>query len=171
MSEIHKPPHNSPAPRFAADAMLGRLATWLRLLGYDTFYQADIEDSDLAAIAQREGRILLTRDVQLTKRRNVRTLLIESDDVWAQLRQVVRTCRLRRTPNQARCPRCNTPLHPLDHSAARGRVPEYVWRTRQTFRACPTCGRVFWRGTHVDDIEARLHALFAEDEEPPATPA
>jgi len=159
-----KPSHNLPAPRFAADAMLGRLATWLRLLGYDTFYQRDIDDSDLTALAQREGRIVLTRDVQLTKRRNVRTLLIESDNVWAQLRQVVHACHLRRRSQQARCPRCNTPLHPLEHAAAHERVPEHVWRTHQTFRECPTCGRVFWRGTHVHDIEARLAMIFDEHE-------
>lgn len=157
----------APAPRFAADAMLGRLATWLRLLGYDTFYQRDIEDSDLADVARREGRILLTRDVQLTKRRGLRSLLIESDDVWEQLRQVVRTYHLRRSPEQARCPRCNTPLHPLSRTAAQARVPAYVWRTRQTFRECPTCQRVFWRGTHIDDIEARFAALFQEEEESP----
>nr|WP_290666754.1 Mut7-C RNAse domain-containing protein [Ardenticatena sp.] len=164
MPEMHKQPSNSPVPRFAADAMLGRLATWLRLLGYDTFYQRDIEDSTLAALARREGRILLTRDLQLTKRRHLHSLLIESDDVWEQLRQVVNTYHLRRRPQQARCPRCNTPLRPLDHAATRERVPEYVWRTCHTFRECPTCGRVFWRGTHVHDMEARLAMLFDEHE-------
>ena len=148
--------------RFAADAMLGRLATWLRLLGYDTFYEPHIDDQVLVERAQAEGRIILTRDVQLTKRRGVRTLLVESDNVWEQLRQVVQTFSLARRPEGSRCPRCNLALVPLDKEKAAGRVPEYVWQTQETFHECPACRRVFWRGTHIAHMEARLSEVFDE---------
>lgn len=149
--------------RFAVDAMLGRLATWLRLLGYDTFYEPHIDDRVLVELAQAEGRIILTRDVQLTKRRGVRALLIASDNVWDQLRQVVRAFSLVRRPRGRRCPRCNAVLTPLAREAAAGRVPAYVWQTQDAFHECPACRRVFWRGTHIADMEARLAKVFDEE--------
>lgn len=152
--------------RFAADAMLGRLATWLRLLGYDTFYQADIDDGLLVRLARAEDRMILTRDVGITQRRDVSALLIASDDVWNQVRQVLSHFQLR--PDMAalggRCPRCNQPLHPLPKRAAAGRVPAYVLQNRETFQECRICERVFWRGTHVEKMEARLREFLVEEE-------
>ncbi|MDQ7030066.1 MAG: Mut7-C RNAse domain-containing protein [Ardenticatenia bacterium] len=148
--------------RFAVDAMLGRLATWLRLLGYDAFYEPHIDDRVLIERAQAEGRTILTRDVQLTKRRGVRALLITSDSVWEQLRQVVRAFSLAHRPRGRRCPRCNLVLVPLTREAAVDRVPAYVWQTQETFHECPGCQRVFWRGTHIADMEARLAKVFDE---------
>jgi len=152
--------------RFAADAMLGRLATWLRLLGYDTFYQPHIDDGLLVRLARVENRMILTRDVGVTQRRGVSALLIASDDLRCQVRQVLSHFELH--PDIAalggRCPRCNQPLHPLRKAAAVDRVPEHVWHSHEAFQECRLCNRVFWRGSHVEKMEARLREFLEEGE-------
>ncbi len=148
--------------KFLADCMLGRLAKWLRLLGYDTAYQADADDPALVRQARAEDRVLLTRDVELTRRRGVRVFLIESEQIEAQLRQMWRALNL--TPRAAftRCPECNLPLDLLSAQAARPRVAPYVFLTHTEFRACPGCQRVYWRGTHWARIVAALQDLSDE---------
>jgi len=137
------------APRFLADAMLGRLATWLRILGYDAAYFRG-EDDALLDLARQSGRLLLTRDTALLRRRCLPPhLFIASDRVQDQLREVLGALRLR--PPSApgrRCPRCNVTLEPREKSAVRGLVPDFVWTSQDAFWACPACGRVYWSGTH-----------------------
>lgn len=151
--------------RFAADAMLGRLATWLRLLGYDTFYEAHIADRELAARARLEGRIILTRDRELTLRCGIRCLLINSDDIWLQLRQVAHHFELAPPTSLlgGRCARCNEPLHRCAPAEVAGQVPPAVWAHDREFVRCAQCGRIFWRGHHVAEIEARLRRVWEDD--------
>lgn len=146
--------------RFVADAMLGRLAKWLRILGYDTLYSTEMDDADLAHLARREGRILLTRDTRLVKRRGLRYFLLESDMLEEQLRQVVRDLHLD-VNDQAfsRCPSCNGLLDVVGKESVAGLVPAYVYATQDQFKRCPRCGRLFWRGTHWDRMKERLAKL------------
>ncbi|HEY3570803.1 MAG TPA: Mut7-C RNAse domain-containing protein [Thermoanaerobaculia bacterium] len=151
-----------PQPRLFADAMLGALARWLRALDVDVTYDPALDDPELVERAVAEGRTILTRDRRLTQRRLARNhLLIRSDDVAEQLRQVLTELELRPDPDRllGRCLRCNAPLEPLDAEAARARVPPWVARTQETFRACPECGRVYWRGTHVQRMLSRLREM------------
>jgi uncharacterized protein with PIN domain len=150
-------------PRFAVDVMLGSLARWLRLLGYDTLYFNEAEDVALAAEARRRKRVLVTRDRQLAGRRSTgRVVLIRSQRLREQWLELVRVCDLR--PRRARvltrCGDCNTRVSPLSRETARRLVPPYVHATRRRFRRCPTCGRVFWRATHVTGIASRLEELL-----------
>ncbi len=145
--------------KFLADNMLGRLATWLRLLGYDTAYLPEASDPELARIARAEERILLTRDVELTRRRGVRHLLIESEKVDQQLQQVFRTLNLTARQAFSRCAECNTPLDQINKETVRGQVPPYVFQTQERFLRCPNCQRVYWRGTHWARMLARLEDL------------
>jgi uncharacterized protein with PIN domain len=144
---------------FVADAMLGTLAKWLRILGYDTLFDPALDDYGLMRLARADDRVLLTRDRELARRRGVRTLLIESENLGEQIRQVLTDLDL--TPDQAfsRCPVCNEPLQPLSREAARARVPAYVARTQETFKICPTCQRVYWRGTHWQQMDEFLAGL------------
>lgn len=142
--------------RLVADAMLGRLARWLRALGYDTVYDPQLDDAALARRARAEGRWLLTRDRQLASRRGVRALLIDSDRLSEQLAQVLRYLPPPACPPFARCVACNTALEEIDRASAEGRVPEYVWETQDRFFLCRGCGRVFWRGTHWRQMWERL---------------
>lgn len=144
--------------RFLCDAMLGRLNHWLRLLGYDTVY-SKAGDHELARLARAEGRILLTRDSQLAERRGIQSLLIVTDDPQDQLQQVVRAFNLTRSQAFSRCPTCNTPLVPIARSAVKDRVPPYVFQRHTSFQECPTCRKVYWRGSHWQRIRDRLETI------------
>jgi len=150
------------AVRFLADRMVGRLAKWLRMLGYDTAYP-DADDGALVRLAQREGRILLTRDTRLCRRRDLGPhLFIESDHVLEQLRQVLTTFRL--DPRAAvgpRCAHCNGPLEPVGRAEAAGAVPAFVLASHAAFGRCRGCGRLYWPGTHWERIEATVRRLCA----------
>ncbi len=150
------------SPRFVADAMLGRLARWLRLIGCDTAYDAQLDDRALAGLAAREGRLVLTRDRGLLARRLVRRgLLVESDELGAQLRQVLGACDvpLARERLFTVCVACNGALAEKTPDDVAGRVPPYVRRTHERFRACAGCGRIYWGGTHVARALADLERL------------
>jgi len=155
-------PSEEPAgpPRFLLDAMLGRLATWLRLLGYDAVY-SQAEDAVLLRQSREEGRILLTRDTRLLRRRELPPHLgIESDHVAEQLRQVVQALRLDvRVPRARRCARCNAPLSPQSKAEVAGRVPDFIFSHHADFWGCPTCGRIYWAGSHRQHMDARIHTL------------
>ncbi len=142
--------------KFLADSMLGRLATWLRLLGYDTVYIAHADDHDLARRARAENRVLLTRDVELTRRRGVHALLIESQKIDEQLAQVFHALQLTAQEAFSRCAECNVVLEEVSKEAVRGVVPPYVLQTKSRFRRCPHCARVYWRGTHWARIVAQI---------------
>ena len=142
-------------PRLVADAMLGRLARWLRLMGYDTLYWREGSDLELARLAQAEGRLIVTRDRQLAGRRGVHALLISAETLDAQMAEASAALGGQPSPF-SRCPECNTPLAELAHDAARDLVPPYVWRTQAVFRRCADCGRIYWKGTHWPGMMARL---------------
>jgi len=150
-------------PRFLCDAMLGRLARWLRVLGYDAGY-ADLPDDGLVALARAEGRVLLTRDTRLIRRPDVGPCaFIRHDRVRDQLRQVAADCHLGPARAGTRCLRCNVALEDLPRDAAAGRVPPHVWRTHQQFTRCPSCARIYWPGTHWDHMTHELSGLRAKD--------
>jgi hypothetical protein len=148
-------------PRFLADTMLGRLATWLRILGYDAEY-ARSEDAALIERARETGRILLTRDTGIPRRRELPPyLFVRSDHVAEQLRQVIQAFHLTPTESSARrCPRCNVPVEPRTKAEVFGCVPEFVWSTQDAFGGCPRCGRVYWAGSHWRRMDETIRALI-----------
>lgn len=150
------------SPRFLADAMLGRLATWLRILGYDAEYSRG-SDASLVERARRESRILLTRDTGLLRRRGLPPhLFVRSDHVSEQLRQVVGAFDLTpASPSGRRCPRCNTAVEPRTKAEVSGRVPDFVWSRQESFWGCPTCGRVYWAGSHWRRMDETIRSLSA----------
>lgn len=151
--------------RLLADGMLGRLARWLRLLGYDTAYENDADDMYLARRARAEGRVLLTRDRALASRRGLSTLLVESEVLEKQIRQVLETLGPPPEPALSRCSLCNVPLEAVSKDLVADRVPPYVFRTQQQFRLCPACGRVYWPGSHLERMAQQIPWLRQKDEE------
>lgn len=147
--------------RFFADAMLGKLAKWLRILGYDTAYESGIGDDELIVRARAEGRFILTRDTGLASRlKRGEFLFINNNAPMDQLRQTVAELGLEaHGPGfLTRCVECNAELEGADRDAVRGLVPEYTWHTNRQFSRCPGCGRVYWPGTHPGRILKRLRA-------------
>ncbi len=161
MEPVPRPSAEPPEPpRFLVDAMLGRLATWLRIVGYDAEYFPG-EDPALLRQAWRDGRILLTRDTHLLRRRRLPPhLFIQSDHVAAQLRQVVEALHLDLTGRGARrCLRCNVVLEPRAKAEVEGRVPDFVWGHHDDFWGCPHCGRIYWAGSHRQRMDEAIRAL------------
>jgi uncharacterized protein with PIN domain len=156
------------APRFVLDIHLGRLAGYLRLAGFDTAYRNDFSDEDLARISRDEDRILLTRDRELLKRSIIsRGYFVRQTAPRRQLAEVIRRFSL--APAMApftRCARCNGVLAAVAKEAVADELPAHVRVSRGAFLRCPGCGRVYWDGTHVDQIRRFLR--LALEEPPPA---
>lgn len=138
---------------FFADAMLGKLARWLRILGYDTAYESALPDEAVVDRTLREARWLLTRDGYLVKRKALRGrhTLLTSDRPAEQLQQLKRELRLDLTVTaltESRCPACNLVLEPLASDEAAELVPPLVASQYTTFSHCTNCGRIYWPGTH-----------------------
>lgn len=159
-------PDNRP-PRIIADAMLGRLAKWLRLLGCDVAYERKIDDDELIRMALHEKRLVLTRDGNLARRRPAPLLFIRDDHLPNQLRQVVRDLNLPLAGRRfTRCIECNAELAVVEKDAVRTKVPAYVFETQDRFSECPDCGRIYWPGTHHDRAVRRLEEFFPEGDGP-----
>ncbi len=150
-------------PRFAADCMLGTLAKWLKILGYDTLYLNKVDDAELVEAARAQGRILLTRDRRMTERRRAAPfLLIAAEQPMEQLREVVTALGLVFDEDRilTRCLPCNEPTREAEPAAVRDLVPPYVHRTQVRFRRCPSCGRVYWGATHRENMLERIRGVF-----------
>lgn len=146
--------------RFVVDAMLGKLARWLRILGYDTLYYPSIEDHRLIELADKSGRVLLTADRELMKYRRAEKFLISSDAWREQLREVTSAFP---PPDQglfSRCLECNSALEEVDRETVRGEVPPHVYEEQREFARCPRCNKVYWWGTHCERVRLQLREIF-----------
>jgi uncharacterized protein len=150
-------------PRFFADAMLGRLARWLRTLGFDCAYENEIGDEELVRRAVDEQRIILSRDRGLPQDWRVAGIhLVRSEDLREQLREVLRGFGLVGSLRLfSRCNACNHALREASMREVERRVPPYVRSTRERFFECPGCGRVYWEGTHTERIRRVVEEVLA----------
>jgi uncharacterized protein with PIN domain len=145
---------------FVADAMLGKLAKWLRMMGYDTHYQPSYSHKTMLLLVKEEGRILLTRNTRSTRRWEG-ALFIRSDHVGEQLRQMKMEAYLEvdRSKWFTRCSLCNRVLEEASFENVQGGVPEYVlFQNPSGIRFCPACQRFFWPGTHKERMIRQLEA-------------
>ncbi|MCY0868090.1 MAG: Mut7-C RNAse domain-containing protein [Desulfurococcus sp.] len=151
----------SEEPKFIADTMLGSLARWLRILGYDTVYENSMEDWMILRRAELEGRIILTRDRGLHRRavkRGLKSILLGDEDLAVKLAKIASLTgiRLYVDYDKTRCPEDNTLLKKITKKEASGRVPPRVYALHEDFWICPRCGKVYWVGSHWRMIEAVL---------------
>jgi len=153
----------SPLPRlaFAADANVGRLATLLRLLGYDTTYDQTVSDPELAAQAAAEGRVVLSRDRSCLKRSEiVYGRLVRANDPLEQVRDSIQVFGLDRfLAPFSRCLRCNRPLEAVDKGMILDMLQPKTKRYYDHFSRCPHCGRIYWAGSHYDGMRDLLKKL------------
>lgn len=151
------------ASRFVVDTMLGRLARWLRAMGYDTLYPGRGEDRQLLQLALAENRVLLTRDGKLARLAGPLGCLIRAERLEPQLAEAVEKLAL--VPDESRwlsrCLDCNALLEPREKERLSGLIPDYIFAAQSEFMGCPGCGKIYWAGSHTDRMLARLGRLFS----------
>ena len=152
---------------FIVDSNAGKLARWLRMMGYDTLFFSDIEDGHLVDMAMKEGRVVVTRDTQIAKRRvaangSLRVILSRDDDPKQQLVQVLKDLNLDcRQMQFTRCLECNRRLVSRSKEEVKDLVPPYVFRTQTQYMQCPFCKRIYWQGTHWQRMKRDLEEITA----------
>ena len=157
----------SPAiPLFFADAHLGGLARLLRMLGFDTAFAPALHDREILRVVSDERRVLLSRDRELLKCRDVlQGCYVRALKPQAQLQEVAARYALERHMRPfTRCLSCNLPLRAIDRDAAAGRIPERIARLYDTFVRCPACDRIYWQGSHWLRMGAMLGSALGTTE-------
>ena len=162
--------HLRPAPlretRFVLDVHLGKVARYLRLAGFDTIYNKDLDDPQLAEISQAEERVLLTRDLVLLKRRTVtRGYWVRSQDPTLQLREVIRRFDLSLKQFLGRCAECNGEIRSIAKEAIEDRLEENTKKYYTDFYICTSCGNIYWEGSHVQAIARLFSEQYRASEE------
>jgi uncharacterized protein with PIN domain len=140
--------------RFIVDSMLGKLAKRLRMLGYDTLYDASMDDRMILKTSKEECRYIVTRDEQLSKIRGAKVFLIISTKLDEQLSELKKSAKIRKDNKLlfSRCANCNTPLEKAKKEAVKDIVPKFVYDTVKEYRFCPVCKKAYWHGTHIDTL-------------------
>ena len=154
--------------KFIVHNNVGKLAKWLRIMGYDALLFSGEDDGRMVKVALAQNRVILTKDTQIIKRRLVtsgrlKAILIEDDNIGAQLHQVVEALNLdyHFSPFSI-CLECNQRLIEKDKDAVREVVPPYVFKTQRLYMECPSCHRIYWRGTHWQAMNRELGKLAGE---------
>ena len=150
--------------KFIADAMLGKLSKWLRILGFDTLYYRNKEDDKLLELALSENRLILTSKTSLKGRKDIKhqLLFIIDNDPLKQLKEVIEHYNLTIDAHNVftLCLICNQKLEEFPAELAKDRVPEYVANTEKAFFICPHCKKIFWRGTHYQNMWKKIKATI-----------
>jgi uncharacterized protein with PIN domain len=159
--ELRLRPHALRETKFLLDVHLGRLAAYLRMLGFDVAYRNSASDLELVRISSKQNRILLTRDRGLLKRSAVtHGYWLRETDSRLQAAEVVRRFDLARSIHPfSRCIACNEPLHAASEEEIRSRVPPRILASHAEFVTCPGCRRVYWQGTHYHRMRRWIEEL------------
>lgn len=153
-------------PKFIVDINVGKLARWLRMMGYDTLLFDGNDDWQMIISALSQQRVIITKDTQIMKRGvitsgRLKAVLITSDEPEIQMQQVIETlnldCQFR--PFSI-CLECNHPLVERSKEDVKGRVPPYVFQRQNQYRECPACHRIYWQGTHWQAMTRTLERFM-----------
>ncbi len=150
--------------KFIADVMVGKLAKYLRMAGYDVAYVNDMKDDKIIEIARNEDRTILTRDRLMLERRDIRnhiikSVFIEDDSLSVQLNQLKNELHIDLRPSLTRCIDCNTCLKEIKKENVKKQIPDYVYSTQNYFLLCTSCKKLYWRGTHYRNINKFFNKL------------
>ena len=150
--------------RFVADRMLGKLAKWLRVLGYDVVYLKEAAQREILENLQA-GRTLLTRNRRAQSWQGKgRVFLVKDNDPKIQLREVVKGLRLVEADGAifSRCLNCNCPLDAVMREEVREEVPDYIYQRQKEFHRCIDCGKVYWHGSHAVRMRQQLREILED---------
>jgi uncharacterized protein with PIN domain len=140
--------------KFLCDQMLGSLAKWLRIFGFDTFYaNADITDNELLDLAKQESRVLLSRDKIIVTRagkKSIKSVYVESTNLDEQLKMISKLFAINTHEVLSRCIICNSLLMLLKKVDVHQNVPKKIYNSQDTFWYCQNCNKYYWMGTHYD---------------------
>ncbi len=148
--------------KFIVDRTLGKLVKELRMLGYDARYFEEEDFHRLLHLAREEGRIILTRNTKLSKRRpKDRILTLAENNPLRQLEEVIQKVPLPLDGELffTRCLVCNDPLDAISRQEAEGHVPEFIFHQQTTFYRCPHCRRIYWKGSHLKGMIEKVERL------------
>ncbi len=148
-------------PAFIADCHLGKLAKYLRFMGFDTLYFPQIDDNDLIKLANKEDRVILTRDRELYERKKADCILLQEVEIGKQLQEVIRTFDLKKNAcDFSRCIVCNQPLVVVEKEEILERLPPKVVKYFFHFELCEECDRLYWHGDHYKRMKAFLEEVL-----------
>ena len=149
--------------KILCDQMLGTLAKWLRICGFDTYYENNfIDDNDLLEIAEKDNRVLITRDKELiynAKRRNIDVIQINTIDIDEQLKIIIKKYSVEKDLILSRCLLCNSIVKPIKKEDVEGKVPEKVFENNENFWYCKKCKKYYWKGTHFENMIKKINNL------------
>lgn len=147
--------------KFLLTKELGRLAKWLRILGFDAEYFDNSNHSALIIKALKDDRVILSRNQHLPKHTGIQIILVHAEEIRHQISEAVKTLHLEINKDImfTRCILCNTLLEPILKVNVQDKVPEYVFKTQEDFITCPKCNRIYWRGTHWGNVQRCLEEI------------
>ena len=156
-------PQNEPI--FFVDAMLGNIAKKLRLMGYDTKYNSDIEDESLIQTAKEENRIVISRDedlVRISQKNDINSIFIQSEKEVEQFFEIFDFLDLKMVEingEKARCPNCNSKTESIDKKNIYQKLPPKVLEYNEKFWICRNCDQIYWEGTHIQNLQKLVRVL------------
>ena len=149
--------------KFLCDRMLGTLAKWLRIYGFDTFYaNSETDDNELLRIAKKENRTLITRDKELTycgKRENLIVIELKTTDLDEKLNLDLKHVKIDKKTFLSRCTLCNTTIHSIKKDEVKDKVPKKVFENNEEFWFCKRCDKIYWMGSHYDKMKTKMKEL------------
>ena len=150
---------------FLVDAMLGNIAKKLRLLGFDSEYFSDIDDSELIEKAKKEKRAIVSRDCHLidrAKKNEILSLYVTKENEIEQILEILETMNLRVdeiTGDIARCTKCNSTTSRISKLKIRNKIPQGVLEYNDKFWKCDECDQIYWEGTHIKNLQEFVHKI------------
>ena len=149
--------------KFLCDQMLGTLAKWLRIYGFDTFYaNSEIDDAELITISKNEDRILITRDkklIQSAQSKNLKTIELKTTDIDEQISTVLGDLEIDKTKILSRCILCNTEVEEIKKDDVKGKVPKRIFENNNEFWFCKNCNKIYWKGSHYEKMIEKIHKI------------
>jgi len=149
--------------KYICDQMLGTLAKWLRIYGFDTFYaDSKMDDTELINISKNEKRVLITRDKKLVhqaRRENIRVIQITSSNIDEQLCKILGDVKVDRNFVLSRCLICNSEVDEISKKDVKDKVPKRVFENNEEFWYCPRCDKIYWKGSHYEKMLEKIQKI------------